>query len=53
MSRMYRNRKAFIIFMPCTYIYIRSYDVEDIMDGFHFEIFIVNKLDFKFVSAIF
>ena len=25
-------------------IYVRSYDVEDIIDGFHFETFIVDKL---------
>ena len=25
-------------------IYVRSYDVEDIIDGFHFEMFIVDKL---------
>ena len=25
-------------------IYIRSYDVEDIIDGFHFEMFIVDKV---------
>ena len=25
-------------------IYVRSYDVEDITDGFHFEMFIVDKL---------
>ena len=25
-------------------IYVRSYDFEDIIDGFHFEMFIVDKL---------
>ena len=25
-------------------IYVRSYDVENIIDGFHFEMFIVDKL---------
>ena len=44
MSRMYRYRKECISQINGCHLYIRSYDVEDIIDGFHFEVFIVDKL---------
>ena len=44
MSRMYRYRKECISQINGCHLYIRSYDVEDIIDGFHFEVFLVDKL---------